>query len=208
MRRPFRLFLVPGWAVAVCFAVCFLFASMEHIAFWMLKLPYKYESDPHRKFIPTALCYFGYGCLRVINDNTPWVPTRFTQWLLTTPWTSVKPLPFNPAHLAWQDGLILLLSVPIALVLGVSPIECAAVSAVLVVGAYLICTAGILRILVWLHRHILSFWTDVDVRDVFNNGCDVRDLGNFRNRIHCISLRRRNIFNSVFRCEQGSKARV
>src|SRR5262249_22256928 len=35
--------------------------------------------------------------------------TDYGRWLATTPWTSRKPLPLGPVHLAGQDALLLLL---------------------------------------------------------------------------------------------------
>ncbi len=152
MRRPFRLFLVPAILIAACFLVCMLFASLDRIVFWALNLSTIPGPDAEAKLLPMAFCYFGYGCVRVFY-STPWIPHKFTHWLLATPWTPAKPLPFETAHLAWQDAFIVLLSVPISAMAGLDRAPIAAfcfISAALIVGAYLFCTAVALRLHGWV----------------------------------------------------------
>lgn len=47
-----------------------------------------------------------YGVYRVLAFH-PFYRAGYRNWLMTTPWTSRKPLPFGPIHLVWEDAVIL-----------------------------------------------------------------------------------------------------
>jgi hypothetical protein len=53
-----------------------------------------------------VLCVTIYGCGRVATSH-PVFRAGYRNWLRATPWTSKRPLPFGPIHLALQDLVVL-----------------------------------------------------------------------------------------------------
>jgi hypothetical protein len=65
-----------------------------------------------------AVCCGAYGLYRVAAFHPLFRPA-YREWLMSTPWTSPKPLPLGPIHLVFQD--VILLAVVVAMLHG-SPV--------------------------------------------------------------------------------------
>jgi hypothetical protein len=112
----FRLVLPPRWALGL-FLLFVLFneAAYAWIHVW-LQAP---QLDPGRLATRDHGMIFAciaFGCFRVLAFH-PLYRTGYRRWLELTPWTSDKPLPVGPIHVAPQDvclfaALLLLLHQP------------------------------------------------------------------------------------------------
>src|SRR5690242_578151 len=100
MIRWRRMILVPGWTL-VLFAVLYaIFEGGLRLLEWYLGVP-RVQPRAGKAILVTAC--LSYAVFRVSSYH-PFTNLRYGQWLRTTPWTSSKPLPLGPIHLAWQDG--------------------------------------------------------------------------------------------------------
>ena len=115
MIRWIRVVLPPWWIVFLAGFICFAFQAAllslewyDRAAFFSIR---KEAGVIILGFV--AFCtglYAGYrGCA-----FHPALHPGYYQWLIGTPWTSRKPLPLGPIHLAWQDVLIVGVAVGLA----------------------------------------------------------------------------------------------
>jgi hypothetical protein len=93
--------------------------------------------DPMGRYPPILVYFVGlmaYGMYRA-GAYHPFFRAGYRQWLETTPWSLGKPLPVGPAHLVWEDALIIAaMSLPEWLAGDVEPLASYSVA----IGVYLL----------------------------------------------------------------------
>jgi hypothetical protein len=127
MKRV-QWFLIPAWMpltiLLLAIGAAILHKSMLR---WQFNLDDLDASDIG------ALTLFGllssyafYGMFRALNLNPLILQGRhaiaYRAWLQTTPWRPGKPLPLGPVWLSWQDVVILLPMLPLAVLFGGDPV--------------------------------------------------------------------------------------
>jgi hypothetical protein len=135
LLRRFRMLLPPS-AYIVCYVLIYLIASLP----LMLVGPAANNNpaiDPMLRYPPVAVHFVGlalYGIYRAAAFH-PLFREEYRRWLETTPWTLGKPLPVGPAHLVWEDAVIVAAAgLPEWLAGDVQPLASYSVA----IGAYLI----------------------------------------------------------------------
>jgi hypothetical protein len=106
MIRWLRVVL-PAWWLLIIPAI--VYAGFEApIAYLEWKLGQPLQDFRVRRPSLFILCTFSvvYAVYRVTGFHPLTLPS-YARWLVTTPWTSAKPLPLGPIHLVTQDVLIL-----------------------------------------------------------------------------------------------------
>jgi hypothetical protein len=106
MIRWLRVVL-PAWWLLIIPAI--VYAGFEApIAYLEWKLGQPLQDFRVRRPSLFILCFFSvvYAVYRVTGFHPLTLPS-YARWLVTTPWTSAKPLPLGPIHLVTQDVLIL-----------------------------------------------------------------------------------------------------
>jgi hypothetical protein len=105
LLRRFRMLLPPSGYI-VAYILIYLIASLPVIlAGPAVNNP---AFDQTMRYPPILVHFVGlmaYGMYRAGSFH-PFFRVGYRQWLETTPWTLGKPLPVGPAHLVWEDVVI------------------------------------------------------------------------------------------------------
>lgn len=135
MIRRLRVILPPAWAI-MGFVVAYVLMSLPDLfMLWRfgIVVPPVPRSEPREVVLCIGLGLF--GAFRALGFHPVFQPS-YRGWLETTPWTWRKPLPAGPAHLVWEDALIVLAALAPAWTReGISPWTFATVF----LGVYLAC---------------------------------------------------------------------
>ena len=156
----FRVLLPPPVFIVMYFGV-YVLASVPLMLVGGPPIP---QIDEKLRVPPIVVHFAGlaiYGIYRAAMFH-PFFRQGYRQWLETTPWTLGKPLPVGPAHLVWEDVLIVAaMGLPLWLMGDVQPLA----SYTIALGAYLLVlgltfsTTG-----AWGFQFIVSFGVGLGLR--------------------------------------------
>jgi hypothetical protein len=108
LARRFRM-LLPSSNYIVAYVAIYLVAALPLMLANRPLMPP--QLDDTLRYPPIMVHFAGliaYGLYRAGSFH-PFFRAGYRQWLETTPWSLGKPLPVGPAHLVWEDAVIIAL---------------------------------------------------------------------------------------------------
>ena len=168
MRRALRMVWPPAWVFAVFLCGYLMLDVVVILVHWLgAGLPFSEVLNSAISFscatatVPILAAL--YGCYRVICFH-PFFRPPYRKWLRSTPWNSPQKLPMGPAHVVWQD-LVLIAILSVLMLRQTSLVVSGDASPVRLVPTLEMSTALLLPMLVFLVTYLICL------------GCSFVDVG-------------------------------